>query len=298
MQDYHDASISTADLPADGSFALANAALLANLAVPADAAAITAVLALADIAFDRVVSAANGNQASDTLTGTDYQNMGWNADALTANQITNLNALLNHSDINSDDMGTYQKLQSLITGYNKILDLTGGGRDTLVNLPVVADYQAIDVAVDQASIKLLNQCIDGLAADDAKTLTQLRELAAAADAVMDQAAEVADSLTAQQLTLLGFRGVSSANLISIKAKIAATANDGSAIDTFTELQGIIDGVKSAALDKISAYNSENDLVPTEQDYLDAGIDQASLTDLALVNAVMLQQPSAGHRYNR
>ncbi|EPJ50948.1 MAG: hypothetical protein OFPI_18720 [Osedax symbiont Rs2] len=290
LQDYHNASISTADLPADGSFALANAALLANLAVPADAAAITAVLTLADTAFDRVFSAAVGNQAIDTLTATDYENMGW--DTLTANQITNLNALLNHSDINGDDMGTYQKLHSLITGYNKILDLTGGGRDTVADLPVVADYQAIDVTVDPASIKLLNQCIDGLAEVDAKTLTQLRDLAEAADAVMDQAAEVADSLTAQQLTLLGFTGVSSANLISIKAKIAATADDGSAIDTFTELQEIIDGVKSAALDKISAYNSENDLVPEEQDYLDADIDQASLTDLALVNAVMLQQPSA------
>ena len=293
LQDYLDVGIELLKLP---SVELANAIILNQDNIADLTAADTeALIVLANTAFTHVIDAADVNKAVATVLLSHYQNMGFAKVAETNYQ--KLNALLDHPELSAAKTSDFTGLHALVSGYIKINAMANGTRDT-VKLPDYDDYLAIDVSVsnDTEVISLLNDVIDGLGGNAAKTLSQLKALAVAVDAVMATAAGVADSLSLDQLMLLGLPGVSATNFAAIKTAIAATDPSGSGVKLFSQLQTIIEDSNQTAVGLIEQYNRGNGSTPpalTVQHYENANINKVNADNLQMVNAAILIQDKYG-----
>ena len=103
------------------------------------------------------------------------------------------------------------------------------------------------------------------------------------------------ALTAADFAAIGMTGVTEHNLATIIAEIAATSDDGSDVDTVSELSAVIAqavaDATAASLAVISAYDGTNTL-PTVDDYFNAGTTGMNDTRLAPVNSIMEQVASS------
>jgi hypothetical protein len=99
------------------------------------------------------------------------------------------------------------------------------------------------------------------------------------------------ALTAQDLEALGITGVTSANLSAVIAAVAATADDGSGIDSMAKLQTAADtgvtNARTASQGIIAAYTGSN-TAPTLADYQNAGVVGVTSSNIAAINSVIAQ----------
>ena len=118
----------------------------------------------------------------------------------------------------------------------------------------------------------------------ATTVAELQAVADAVQSVMDAAAGAANKPTLAELETLGFTDVPAASIATIQAAIAATADDGTGIDSVAEIQAILDNVAAdVAWEVIADYADNGVTAPTLQDYLDAGVTSVTADNLAAVN---------------
>lgn len=98
-----------------------------------------------------------------------------------------------------------------------------------------------------AEKNLLLDVIGGLTSTAIDAVTELNDLAKAVDNVVKQAAggtvTYLDSEWVSALSSLGITGANSSNIAAIKLAITATADDGSAVDSYNELQSIVSMVR-------------------------------------------------------
>ncbi|RZS52894.1 Ig-like domain-containing protein, partial [Sphaerotilus mobilis] len=182
-----------------------------------------------------------------------------------------LNAVLATEAIDRSDLASPAALQAMADAYQSVMDEANGpapDADPQDN-PSAADYATLGIdrgadrgieagtPLDASALKLLNSVIGPLVVEDVNSPAELQDLADRVAAVMALAAgivtdPVAAPISANDLNALGLSDVTDANLAAVRAAIAASPNDGSAVDTLNELQAVArDAIAARA--KIMAY---------------------------------------------
>ena len=162
-----------------------------------------------------------------------------------------------------------------------------------------ADYVAIgiiDFDNDPQVLQLLTQVVDGSSTAEVEAQAKIQQLVDTVEAVISIAASATGDFSVAELIALGLQKITVNNLATIKAQIANTADDGSAVDTLDELQTVITKVETDAVAKIELYNKGNGTASAAlavQDYWNAGIDSVTSANLQLVNAAILSREVDG-----
>ena len=195
----------------------------------------------ATLAIEKIIMAVQDKTATstspDALT---YITAG--VTGVNSNNLAAINDALNHTTVK-----TTGEIQALVQSYSTILSAADGVVGNTVTSPTASDYAAIGVSgVTSASqAALLNSVVDGLADTAVDSIIELQTLADAAGNVL-AAAISADggSVSAADLTALGISGVTIDNVAMVQVAIAASATDGSEVDTQAELQILVSDVLS------------------------------------------------------
>ncbi|MDT7520759.1 Ig-like domain-containing protein [Rhodoferax sp. TBRC 17660] len=239
-------------------------------------------------------SGANGQSAPTTQTYKDLAVTGVDAD-----NIASINdALKGLPGANKD---TAAEVQGIVDAYRKVLavaDAVAGNTDA-ANLPSLADYGKIGVSevttVTQAA--LLGSVIDGKNKVDADTVSEIKALALASNAVLEAAASAnGASLSMAQLEQLGIKGVTADNLAAVRQAIANSADDGSAINSLSKLQSVVSATTTqvaSVLTGLQGYSGANgQSAPTTQTYKDIGVTGVDADNIASINDALKGLPGA------
>ena len=190
---------------------------------------------------------------------------------------------------------TAVEVQAFVDAINKV-KTTANGSTTIAGTLTAADFAAlglttIDTAVERS---LFNQLIagDGFAAVDTiaerATYVALIDKLLALAAVTPPAALPNPTLTATDLAALGITGVTTSpnggNIAAILAGLAASANDGTGVDSVAKIQAIANAAIAgqASLATIAGYTGSQ-TAPAVTDYSAAGITGVTSANLSMVN---------------
>ena len=175
---------------------------------------------------------------------------------------------------------TTAEVQAVVDAYLAILaEANGADPDATPGLnPTAAQYVTIGAtvagALSGAGLTLLNDVIGALPSTGVDTVVEIEALAGPAGRVATTAAGgmPTPALSVVDLSALGVTGVTTDNLTAVVEAIAATADDGSGVDTLGELQSVVTAAANAAaaLVVIGAYDGTN-TVPTMATYTAAGV---------------------------
>ena len=199
-------------------------------------------------------SARNGIAALPPLTAIDYAKAG--VSGVDAANLAAINSALDSDPVNGLLADTTAKVQAIVDSYKAILaEANGSLPDATTSNPTLAQFQAIGVtlgtaASSAAGVKLLDDVIGGKVAADVDTIGEINDLAAVVNKVMLTAADTppTPTLSVADLAKLGLdmTGVTNDNMTGLRASIAATINSGDAVDSLSELQGLINALDKAA----------------------------------------------------
>ena len=187
------------------------------------------------------------------------------------------------------------ELQQVVTSYVSVLAQAGGG--TPSTPPTAAEYAAIGVSAAQnfsaPQVTYLNAVIRSLPSSSVADVANVRIVAEAISNLYAVAAGASSTpITVAQLTALGVTGVTPANLADIVAALAATADDGSGINTVAEVQALVDSVKSASVTAIvTATGGSSVNPPTQAAFAAAGVTGVSVSNVSTLNAILAVLPS-------
>jgi hypothetical protein len=223
----------------------------------------------------------------------------YTAAGITGVNATNLAAINSAVDANAaSGVDTKAELQVIVDTYNLILaeangsavDATPGVNPTAAQFALLgANIGAAATNTNTVNLSLLDDAIAGLASTAVDSVTEINDIAAAANAVMTGAAG-GSAPTAAQLATLGITGVSVNNLLSVQNAIAATADSGLQVDTVLELQTVVTGAANAAtlgLAHIQNYASSSaNTTPVLADYVSLGVTGVDATNLAVINSAV------------
>ena len=240
-----------------------------------------------------------------TLTGSGFGFSGASADE---SLLRALNSGL--SAMGSSDLST-AKIQAMVDSYYRIMREANGDatinvdvyndsvRDVAnlaLNDPKASDYTAVGVTVndDVKPMELLNNVVGRLSVGQVDSLEELNALATVVHNIMVQAGMsvgtgnpvvyTTDAQWVSGLSSLGFMGISIDTISEIKSRIAATADDGSGVDTWQEVSDLISPLVALQLLKVyaNATGGAGATPPTLQTYKSAGI--KGLSSLSAVAA--------------
>ena len=193
------------------------------------------------------------------------------------------------------------ELQAIVTTSNKIIALADGtAANGSASALTATDTAALGIGgVDSAAeLALFNEIIDGSQIGTVDTYAELAEIARVVQAIMLTAAggTPTPALTVADYELLGITGLDSASLSFMAAQIAATADNGTGIDSLIELQTIAtlsasQAATAAALALIAAYDGTNQ-APVLSTYSTAGVTGVTSSNLTLVNSYVAALTSA------
>jgi len=242
-------------------------------------------------ALAKISGAAGSNNAGDVdPTAADYAAAG--ATGVDANNLTAINSALNSAYVTSALANTTVEIQTIVDAYAAILAAADGTAGNGV-APTASQYTAIGVTevTAGAQTSLLGSVIDGLASTAVDTVAEVQALADAVADLMAGAAGTANEPSLADLQALGITGVTSSNLAAVQAAIAATANDGTGVDSTSKLQAVVAGAVNSfnALATISGAaenNSATDSSPAASDYATAGVTGVTTNNLASINSVL------------
>jgi VCBS repeat-containing protein len=197
-------------------------------------------------ALSTIAAAAQANNASDTnVPASVFVTAGING--VTADNLAAIQSALNDTDVQSGQADTAAKVQAVVDAYNAIK----ANADTASTANATqAQYAAIGVnGIDNAAkTNLLGDVVDTKAFADVDTVDELQTLATAAAAVISGATAGGTVPTQAQLAALGITGVTTGNLAAVLAAIANTADDGTGVDSISELQNIVNAIVATTND--------------------------------------------------
>jgi hypothetical protein len=222
-----------------------------------------------------VISAYDGNNPAPAVA--DYGYIG--VTGVTSGNLAAINTAI--ALLGSTDTDSQAEVQAVVTGYRAILTAADSTDNNATN-PTQAQYMAIGVTDinSTAKVSLLGDVIDVSAPSAVDTVAEVQALANAVTAVMTGAAG-GTAPTLSELQLLGVSNVTANNLSAVQGAIAATADNGTSVDTLSELQALVNGVKNA-LDVISAYTGSN-TAPALTDYTKIAVSGVTSGNLAAIN---------------
>jgi hypothetical protein len=211
------------------------------------------------------------------------------------------------SSVDDALINTSGEVQAVVDIYRSIMAGADGGVSNNLAL-TFSDVQKLDLAASSQSntpnanidslseLSLFNSILDSATTSDVNSYSKLVNLAAIAERILIQAAGqiVTPALTISDFTSIGITGITSANLAEVLAAIAATNNDGSAVDTLSELRAVVSNAIAAisanALDKIAQYDgtlvSPSLGAPTLNDYANAGVLGVTNSNISSMNTAV------------
>jgi hypothetical protein len=169
------------------------------------------------------------------VTGVNSQNLAAVQSALASASVTDAQA------------DTSAEVQDIVNAYNLILAEANGALtdQTPGQNPTTETYKALGATtaanLTAQGLQLLNSGIGNLSTDKVNTIAKIEVLAAAAQRVMAAAAGNTQALSLADLQALGLNtsGMGTNELDALKANIAATVDNGSAVAQASELQALI-----------------------------------------------------------
>lgn len=234
-------------------------------------------------------------------TVSDYADAG--ATGVDTNNLASLNDALATAAVLSSSIDTTVKLQQLVDAYLAILNAANGVDEAASVNPALAQYGYIGVTgIDStAKASLLGDVIDLKTNADVNTIQPIQNLANIASLVMQHANGVATALSQAQLTALGITGLTADNMSAVLRAIAGSVDDGSDVDTLSELQALVTNTSASAVSArsvIVAYADANSgTAPTLNDYLAAGVTGVDSTGLPSFNAALATASVVGTNVN-
>ena len=237
-----------------------------------------------------VISNYSGTNTSPTLA--DFENIG--VTGVTSANRAPVNSFI--AVLTATETDSQSEVQALVDAFAKVASSANGVADGATPLSAV-EFAALGLsAVDSAGeVGLLNELIDRQAASAVDSYGELAALASRVTRLMGEAAGVAASpaLTASDLAALGISGVTAENLAEVLAAIRASADDGSDIDTLSELQILVAAAvaqsRQDAIDRISQYDgTSSTTTPTLADYANAGVSGVSANNLLSINSAFAE----------
>ena len=225
-----------------------------------------------------VISAYNGSNPTPTLTH--YSTAG--VLNVTGDRLDAINSAI--ALLSTEATNTSAKVQAVVNGYNAII-AAADGKDNNATNPTLAQYAAIGVTgVDTPQkAQLLGDVIDVKSYSDVDTVAKLQKLADGVAAVM-MGAKGNTAPTLAELQALGINNATQDNLLAVQSAIAQTKDDGSDVDTLSELQSLVNAVIDA-LNVISAYDGSN-TTPTLTHYSTAGVLNVPADTLDAINSAI------------
>jgi VCBS repeat-containing protein len=239
--------------------------------------------------LSQVLSHLRADIANSSVT--DYVNAG--ITGVSETNVASINDAMKAVDTDNQNQAQAQaqaQIQQLVGSYNNILNYAADSSTS--SAPIVDDYSNIgivDVTQDADALSLLNDVIASGDKTDIDTNAKLQALMIAVTSVMNQAKGLTDTLSKEQLELLGVEGSTDNNLLAIRQMMTS---DNQAMDKLSDIQGIVN--KVVASHKIQAYsaNSTNHSIPTLDDYKTIGLPHLVQADIETVNSVIEEQDSS------
>jgi hypothetical protein len=158
---------------------------------------------------------------------------------VSATNLALINSAMAHLTPEATD--TLAELQGVVDAANSVLALADGGSsagtpltESQFNSLGVPFTSTTNSANGAAKAALLSSVIDALSPARVNSISELQALAAAVSAVVD-AASGGSAPTVEQLKALGLSGVSRSNLAAVVSAIAASNDNGTEIDSWSEL---------------------------------------------------------------
>jgi hypothetical protein len=222
----------------------------------------------------------------------------YTAAGITGVTAANLAAINSAVDANAaSGVDTKAELQAVVDAYAVILAEANGAAipDATPGVnPTAAQFALIGAnigaaATNPVNLSLMDDAIARLTTISVDSVTEINDIAAAANAVMTGAAG-GIAPTAVQLATLGIAGVTVNNLLALQNAIAATADSGLLVDTVQELQTVVTAAATAAaqgLTTIQNYaSSSTNITPVLADYVGLGVTGVDATNLAIINSAI------------
>jgi hypothetical protein len=182
---------------------------------------------------------------------------------------------------------TLEQIQAVSDAVNALRALADGTPATGADL-TSQDLAALGFSVGSAKeLALLNSILDRLPFTSVDSYEELAAIIAKVQALL-AAADAGAGLSTEDFLDLGFANLTPEATSFLNERIAATANDGSGIDSFAKLDALVqlalaDAKQAASLSVITDYDGSNQ-APILADYLDSLITGVTSTNLAIINS--------------
>ncbi|MSZ36491.1 MAG: hypothetical protein F2604_00860, partial [Actinobacteria bacterium] len=277
------------------------AAVIAAIAATTDNGSGIDSLAKLQANVDAGISAARGaSQAiissytgSNTAPGlSDFENIG--VTGVDSANIGAVNTLIAYKA--SADTDSQTEVQAVVDAYAKVIASANGAADGGVPL-TATEFSALGLSAvnTPAEVSLLNELIDIRSNSAVDSYQELAALASLVTRFIGEAGgtPAVPALTPADFAALGLSGVTDANLAEVLAAIRASGADGSGIDSLLELRSLVDGAVAQsrldAIDRISRYDGTGaTVVPTLNDYANAGVTGVATTNLGSINTAFVE----------
>ncbi len=233
---------------------------------------------------------------------------------VTDSNIESINDALATSSVTDTSVNTAEKLQTVVNAYNQIISLANGAVNTDILPPTLTEYQLIgvtglDASTTQAA-KLLSSVIDLKRYADIDTVNEIQALANITNRVIAAAGGNA-TLTTADLEALGLNLTGVLDFTKVISAIVGTNDNGTGVDSFEELQTLIDGVvgtAATALQSIVDFAQANTnsaptppvvgvLVPVTTTYKTAGVTGVSDSNVSAINDALMTANVNGDSVN-
>ena len=190
------------------------------------------------------------------------------------------------------DTDSQVEVQAIVDAYAKLVSsangLADGGVPLSANEFATLGLSSVD---SSAEVSLLNDLIDVRSGTAVDSYAEVAALASIVTRFIGEAAGVASSpaLTPADFVALGISGVTAENLAEVLIAIRASADDGSEIDTLTEVRTLVDTAvalsRQNAIDTISRYDGTSaTTTPTLADFANAGVTGVTNGNLVSINS--------------
>ena len=166
------------------------------------------------------------------------------------------------------------------------------------NVTLSASQYAADGLIEinnSARALLMDDVLDTKSSSDVNTFAELSAIAGVVAGLFETAAggTASPALTPESLALIGVSGVTAENIDAVLAAISASADDGSGLDSLSELSTLANSSVAgftAAVSTLSAYDGSN-TAPTLSSYENLGAERVSASNLAAINSIIAQLDS-------
>ena len=230
----------------------------------------------------------------------DYANAG--VKGVTAFNLDAINDALTTASVTEASVNTTLEVQALVDAYRLVINAADGAATAGVTTPTAAQYNLLGLTGLDPSLNtsaprtsLLSEVIDRKTFSDVNTIAQLQALLNSVINVMN-AAKGVSGLSLGQLQGLGITGVTDDNFALVMRTLSATQDDGSEVDTFSELQDLISTAVTQSADALQVIQNYADnntnastsvgTPPTLLDYQQAGVVGVTAAQVDALNSAL------------